>query len=94
MAMSDKRVAREFFEAHLPEDLRNLADLNKLELEPGSYIDDVRQESITDMLFKTQIDGHLAYLYLTVEHQSRPDSLMPFRILSATRKLSQVIVAT
>ena len=81
MAMSDKRVAREFFETHLPEDLRKIVDLNCLELQSGTYIDDMRQESIADMLYKTVIEGHEAYLYLAVDHQSRPDELMPFRIL-------------
>jgi predicted transposase/invertase (TIGR01784 family) len=84
MAMSDKRVAREFFETHLPEELRHIVELDKLELEPSSYIDDMRQEAIADILFKTQISGHIAYLYLIVDHQSRPDVLMPFRILKYT----------
>jgi predicted transposase/invertase (TIGR01784 family) len=81
MAMSDTRVSREFFEAHLPNDLWNIVDLACLELQSGTYIDDMRQESIADMLFKTMMDGHEAYLYLVVDHQSRPDEMMPFRIL-------------
>ena len=81
MAMSDKRVAREFFEMHLPENLRKIVDLNTLELQSGTYIDDMRKESIADMLYKTVIEGHEAYLYLVVDHQSRPDELMPFRVL-------------
>jgi predicted transposase/invertase (TIGR01784 family) len=81
MAMADKRTSREFFETHLPPDIRCLIDLNQIELEPGSYINDLRQESITDMLFSTEINGHRAYLHLLIEHQSRPDALMPFRIL-------------
>ncbi|MCC2666263.1 MAG: hypothetical protein K0S63_179 [Gammaproteobacteria bacterium] len=81
MAMSDQRVAREFFEAHLPAEIRSVADLNCLELQSGSYIDDMRQESIADMLFKTIIKEQEALLYLIVDHQSRPDKLMPFRIL-------------
>lgn len=79
--MADKRVSREFFEVHLPEELRNIIDLNQLEIESGTFIDDLRQESIADMLFKTRIERNDAYLYLIVDHQSRPDPLMPFRIL-------------
>jgi predicted transposase/invertase (TIGR01784 family) len=81
MSMSDKRVARDFFEAHLPEDLRKIIDFNHLDLQSGTYIDDMRQESIADMLYKTVINGHEAYLYLVVDHQSKPDELMPFRLL-------------
>jgi len=79
--MSDKRVAREFFETHLPKDVLSVIDLNQLELQSASYIDDMRKESIADMLFKTVISGHEAYIYLLVDHQSRPDELMPFRTL-------------
>lgn len=81
MMMSDKRVAREFFEAHLPKEVLTVIDLNQLELQSATYIDDVRKESIADMLFKTMIAGHEAYIYLLVDHQSRPDELMPFRVL-------------
>jgi predicted transposase/invertase (TIGR01784 family) len=81
MAMSDKRVAREFFDAHLPEEIRQVVELDQLELQPTSYIDDMRQKTINDMLFKAQISGHDAYLYLLVDHQSSPDRLMPFRII-------------
>jgi predicted transposase/invertase (TIGR01784 family) len=81
MAMMEKEVAREFFEKHLPGDLLSVVDLNKLEVQPGSYIDEHRQESIADMLFKTTIEKHEAYLYLVVDHQSKPDELMPFRVL-------------
>jgi predicted transposase/invertase (TIGR01784 family) len=84
MAMSDKRVAREFFDAHLPEEIRQVVELDQLELQPTSYIDDMRQETINDMLFKAQISGHDAYLYLIVDHQSSPDWLMPFRVLKYT----------
>ena len=81
MAMADKRVAREFFEVHLPEDLLNIVELDHLELQSGTYIDDMRKESIADTLFKTVINGHDAFLYLVVDHQSQPDELMPFRVL-------------
>lgn len=81
MMMSDKRVAREFFLAHLPKEVLSVIDLNQLEMQPGSYIDDMRQESIADILFKTTIKGREAYIYLLVDHQSRPDELMPWRVL-------------
>lgn len=60
-AMADKRIAREFLEVHLPEDIRSVVNLDQLELEPGSYINDIGKESIVDVLFKTKISGHLSY---------------------------------
>ncbi|MFT4060606.1 MAG: Rpn family recombination-promoting nuclease/putative transposase [Legionella sp.] len=80
-AMADKRVARDFLQSWLPKDIYQSVDLEKLEIQPRSYINDVRKESAVDVLFKTEIEGHEAYLYLLLEHQSTPDQLMPFRLL-------------
>ena len=74
-AMSDQRVAQDFFAAHLPSDLLQAIDLRQLTLQPGSYIDDLRQTAIVDLLFKTTIQASPAYLYLLIEHQSKPRKL-------------------
>jgi predicted transposase/invertase (TIGR01784 family) len=79
--MADPRVAREFFTLHLPEEVRKVTDLENMKLQPRSHIDDMRKESTVDILYKTTIAGHEAYLYLLLEHQSTPDELMPFRML-------------
>lgn len=83
-AMKDKRVAREFLMRHLPKDLNNQVDFDNLALQPGSFINDIRKESAVDVLFKTTIEDKEVFIYLLVEHQSKPDELMPFRILKYT----------
>jgi predicted transposase/invertase (TIGR01784 family) len=80
-AMADKRVAHDFLTAWLPGELCLCIDFDQLEIQPRSHINDVRQESAVDVLFKTMIEGHEAYIYLLLEHQSTPDPLMPFRML-------------
>lgn len=80
-AMANKQVAREFLKTWLPGELCQLIDFEQLEIQPRSHINEMRQESEVDVLFKTTIDGHEAYLYLLLEHQSTPDALMPFRLL-------------
>lgn len=80
-AMADQRVARDFLMAWLPNDLCQRIDFGQLEIQPRSQINDVRKESAVDVLFKTIIEGHDAYIYLLLEHQSTPDELMPFRML-------------
>ena len=80
-AMGDKRVAQDFLKAWLPNDLCQNVNFEQLEMQPRSYINDIRKESAVDVLFKTEIEGHEAYLYLLLEHQSTPDQLMPFRLL-------------
>ncbi len=83
-AMADKRVALDFLRKHLPKDLARKVNFDNLVLQPRSFINDVRKESAVDVLFKTTIDRKEAFLYLLVEHQSKPDELMPFRILKYT----------
>ena len=82
--MVNNQVAKEFFMTHLPAEVLEVIDLNCLELQPTSYIDDHCRESISDILFKTRIKGYEAYLYLMVDHQSQPDKWMPWRVMKCT----------
>lgn len=82
--MSDIETAREFFKIHLPEDICQFIHLDSLELMPGSYVDDLRKETIADMVFKASTLGQAAYIHLIIDHQSVPDELMPFRMLKYT----------
>src|SRR5437773_165543 len=83
-AMSDIRVAKDFFMMHLPEDIKTFIDFDNLKLQPRSHINNVRKESIVDVLYKTTMGHKTTYLYILVEHQSTADELMPFRILKYT----------
>ncbi|HAT8606368.1 TPA: hypothetical protein JA978_10425 [Legionella pneumophila] len=65
--MADKRVARDFLKAWLPGEFCQSIDFEKFEIQPRSHIYDVRQESAVDVLFKTAIEGHEAYIY----HQNK-----------------------
>jgi predicted transposase/invertase (TIGR01784 family) len=78
-AMKDLRVAREFFQMHLPLDLQQAIQWDSLELQASTYSDILRSETISDMAFKVLLQDKEAYLHLMVEHQSVPDVLMAFR---------------
>jgi len=79
-AMADMRVAREFFEHHLPECILKTADFSTLQLQPNSYIDPQLNLTSSDILYKIKIAGNEGYFYLLCEHQSSSDPLMPFRL--------------
>jgi predicted transposase/invertase (TIGR01784 family) len=79
-SMSRKKVAREFFEANLPEHVLRKADLSTLKLEKSDFIDTTLKEGTVDLLFSVQLNGQPGYFSLLLEHQSTSDSLMPFRI--------------
>lgn len=80
-AMSDLRVATEFFEQHLPQRIRAVVDLSSLQLQKSSFIDEALQASMADILYAVQLNQQPGYLYVLVEHQRKPDRLMPYRLL-------------
>lgn len=78
-SMSDLRVAKEFFQTHLPESILSIIDLNALRLQKASFVDENLRELMADMLYAVNFNQELGYLYVLVEHQS-PDRLMAFRL--------------
>jgi predicted transposase/invertase (TIGR01784 family) len=78
-AMANKRVAREFFESHLPTAFKEQVDLDTLQLEQGSFVDEELQMQITDVLYSLDWKGKKAYLYTLVEHLRDADKFMAFR---------------
>lgn len=86
-SMNNLIVAKDFFASYLPEDLRGAVNLNSLKLEKGSYIDKELKQLMSDILYSVNIDGDSGYLYLLVEHQSKADKMMPFRVLEYTCRI-------
>lgn len=67
--------------AILPNGLTRLIDFSTLTLVPGSFVDRRLRGTHSDLLFRAQISGRSAFLYLLFEHQSEPDELMVLRLL-------------
>ncbi len=55
--MADPRVAREFFTLHLPDKIRQVTDLENLELQPRSHINE-----ILDILLDINARGFLPFI--------------------------------
>ena len=81
-AMSHALVAKEVFQTCLDRGMIERIDWTRLELQNKSFIDDQLKLTISDVLYKTQIDGQDGYLYLLAEHQRQSDELMPFRLVN------------
>lgn len=80
--MQDIRVARSFFEANLPKELTRDMDFDTLKLKPSSFVSPDLKELLSDLVYSISMRGQLAYLYfLSAEHQSTADPLLPFRRL-------------
>src|SRR5262249_22992060 len=90
-AMSDARVARDFFQHYLPAVIQQTVNLNSLRLQAGSYIDETLRASETDILYAVDFKEKKSsdvYLYLLAEHQSTPDPWIAFRLLKYCCKIA------
>lgn len=67
--------------AVLPEAVTARLDWETLALQPCSFISQQLRSRFSDVLLRTRLDGHHAFVYILIEHQSRPDRLMAFRML-------------
>ena len=77
-----KDMAKKFFSRFLPIELREKADLSKLELVEGKHISDQGVTLYNDLLYKLLLNKEqVAYLYLMSEHQRAPCKHMHTRLL-------------
>jgi Putative transposase, YhgA-like len=67
--------------AVLPPELAARLDLARLAPVPGSFVDEALRWRHSDLLFTAPLDGHDAFVYVLIEHQSSDDPLMAFRVL-------------
>ncbi|HFM2930605.1 TPA: Rpn family recombination-promoting nuclease/putative transposase [Escherichia coli] len=74
-------TARDFLDIHLPAELHELCDLDTLHLESGSFIEESLKGHSTDVLYSVQMQGSTGYLHVVIEHQSKPDKKMTFRMM-------------
>ena len=79
--LSHRATARDFLDIHLPEHLRELCNLQTLQLESGSFIDEDLRASHSDILYSLQTQAGDGYIYLLIEHQSSADRHMAFRLM-------------
>ncbi|MEC9525311.1 Rpn family recombination-promoting nuclease/putative transposase [Escherichia marmotae] len=74
-------TARDFIDIHLPAPLRNLCDLTTLKLEPNSFIDENLRQYYSDVLWSVKTQEGMGYIYVVIEHQSKAEELMAFRMM-------------
>ncbi len=81
--MSDLRVAREFFQQHLPPDLLQAIALEGIELCKDKFHTPHLKGQTTDMLYSVPLKNYTQWAYIAalVEHQSVPRKNMSLRVL-------------
>ncbi len=69
-AMSEPRVAKAFFEHHLPEEILKTIDLDTLRVDKEIFVDSRLKLAITDIVFSVNYANKPGSLYLLLEHRS------------------------
>lgn len=80
---ADPTEAAALLRAHLPESLAGDLVWSSLTLQDASFVDEQMRDSESDLLYAIErtAGDPPAWLYLLLEHQSKPDRWMPFRLL-------------
>lgn len=81
-SFSRLNIARGFLEEYLPPDVHDELQLDTLELQSDSFVDDELQTHQTDILYSArQQSGETAFVYLLFEHKSYVDSDISLQLL-------------
>ena len=85
-ALSHAQAARDLMQTHLPVDLVAALDLDSLELQKDTFVDEELRESYSDLLYSVQFvdqDGQRGQgqVYLLLEHKSQSDPMTCFQLL-------------
>lgn len=79
--LSTIETARDFITLHLPPALLQLCDLQTLQLESGSFVEEELRPYYSDMLYSLKTTCGDSYIHVLIEHQSSPDKHMAFRLM-------------
>ncbi len=80
-AMSDLRVAKDFFQQHLPAEIKKRVAFNSLQFQKETFVDEELKLSAADVIYIANIDANPGYIYLLAEQQMAPDKWLPFRMM-------------
>jgi len=85
-AFSHASAVRSLIESHVPAAITQALDLDSLELQKDSFVDDQLRESHADLLYSApwlneKGESQTAYVYLLFEHKSQSDRMTGFQLL-------------
>ncbi len=73
--------AQDFLNHYLPQELINYINIESLAPEPNSYLTKELKEQFTDLIYRAEIAGEVAYITFLLEHKSYPDRMVIFQLL-------------
>lgn len=78
---SNIAVAKDFINNYLPQSILDIIELDTLEAQKDSFINEELEEVFSDMLFRVNIDKREGYLYFLFEHKSYSSKNISFQLL-------------
>lgn len=78
---SNVEVAKDFINNYLPSNIASIIDVNTLEPQKDSFINEDLEEVFSDMLFKAEINHKTGYVYFLFEHKSYSCKNVAFQLL-------------
>lgn len=78
--LSNPETARDILSLYLPKKILAIVDLNHLEIQKDSFIDDEHRAYAADLLYKTTFQDKEGYIWILLEHQRESDYWMPLRL--------------
>ncbi len=85
--MADKRTAQNMLQNYLPEQILNLINLDEMELEKDTMIEEELSDVFSDLIYKVSLNGKDAYLYFLFEHKSYPYKKIALQLLKYIRSI-------
>ena len=79
--LSDTENARDFILNTLPDPVVELLDLESLSISRDTFIEPELRTSRSDVLIRTRVRGRPGYVYVLVEHKSRPERYTVLQLL-------------
>lgn len=74
-------VAKDFLNQYLPKNIMQVIDVNTLEPQKDSFINEELQENFSDLLFKVNINEKEGFIYFLFEHKSYTSKATAFQLL-------------
>ena len=84
---SHKAEAQSFLDNYLPPDVRELLELDSVEIRKDSFIDDELRAYYSDLLYMVRLRGEPAYIYVLFEHKSYSERLIHLQLFEYMAKI-------
>lgn len=75
-------IAKDFLQHYLPESLRQVMDMDSLEPQKESFVNEALEENFSDLLFQADIQDNKGFVYFLFEHKSYPDRSIILQLLT------------